>query len=122
MAHFAKIVNGIVTDVITVDNADILDDDGNESEAVGKAFCNNLFGGNWVQTSYNSNFRKNYAGIGDTYDEERNAFIGSKAFPSWVFNETICKYEAPVDYPSDTENQYVWDEDNIRWVITDLSS
>lgn len=120
MAHFAKIVDGIVTDVIAVNNSDILDADGNESEEVGKAFCTNLLGGDWVQTSYNSNFRKNYAGIGDTYDKDRDAFIGGKAFPSWVFNETICKYEAPVEYPSDTENQYVWDEDTLQWVVVDL--
>jgi len=120
MAHFAKIVDGIVTDVIVVDNSDILDADGNESEEVGKAFCTNLLGGNWVQTSYNSNFRKNYAAIGDTYDEDRDAFIGGRAFLSWVLNETNCKYEAPVEYPSDTENQYVWDEDTLKWVVINL--
>tara|TARA_B100000768_G_scaffold181570_1_gene205113 strand:+ start:909 stop:1277 length:369 start_codon:yes stop_codon:yes gene_type:complete len=120
MAHFAKIVDGIVTDVIVVDNSDILNDDGNESETIGKAFCTNLFGGNWVQTSYNKTFRKNYAGLGDTYDETLDGFISPSVCPSWILNETTCKYEAPLEYPSDTENHYMWDEDNQQWIIIDL--
>jgi len=123
MAHFAKVEDGIVTDVIVVGNSDILDADGNESEAIGKAFCTNLLGGNWVQTSYNASFRKNYAGIGDVYDEDRDAFIQHKPFPSWTLNETTCMYEAPEVYPDD-ENYYSWDEDTKSWelVINDHES
>ena len=70
-----KIESNLVTQVIVVDNSDILDEDGNESEAIGVQFCADLLGGTWVQTSYNGTFRKNYAGVGDTYDSTRNAFI-----------------------------------------------
>ncbi len=118
MAHFAKIVDGIVTDVIVVDNSDILDADGNESEEVGKAFCGNLFGGNWVQTSYNETFRKNYATIGGTYDSTRDAFIEPKPYPSWIIDETSCQWNPPVEYPDDGEN-YNWDEDTTSWMLVE---
>jgi hypothetical protein len=114
MAHFAKIESGLVTQVIVVNNSDILDKDGNESEAVGAQYCADLLGGTWVQTSYNGNIRKNYAGIGFTYDTVRDAFIEPKPYPSWVLNETTCIWEAPVALPSN-DRSYVWDESSQSW-------
>ena len=115
MAHFAKIEDNLVTQVIVVDNTDILDGDGNESEAIGVQFCADLLGGTWVQTSYNGTFRKNYAGVGDTYDSTRNAFIEPSPYPSWILNETTCRYEPPVARPEE-DVSYRWDEDTTSWV------
>jgi hypothetical protein len=117
MAHFAQLdENNIVTQVIVVSNDDIKDSEGNESELTGIAFCKSLLGPNtiWKQTSYNANIRKNYAGIGFTYDETRDAFIAPKPYNSWILNETTCRWEAPVAYPNDG-NMYAWDEIAIRW-------
>ena len=119
MAHFAQIENNLVTQVIVVDNNDCLDDQGIESEVVGTQFCTDLLGGTWVQTSYNGNMRKNYAGIGDTYDATRNAFIAPSPYPSWVLDEDTCRYESPVPYPevaADSLDGYIWDEDTINWI------
>jgi hypothetical protein len=115
MAHFAQIENNLVTQVIVVDNNDTLDEQGNELEVIGSQFCTDLLGGTWVQTSYNGNMRKNYAGIGDTYDATRDAFISPQPYNSWTLNETTCRYEAPVPYPSDNK-MYEWDEDIINWI------
>ncbi len=115
MAHFAKIENNLVTQVIVVDNSDILDESNNESEALGIKICQDLLGGTWVQTSYNGNIRKNYAGIGYTYDSTRDAFIDPSPYASWVLNETTCKYEAPIAYPSDGKH-YRWNEETTSWV------
>ena len=115
MAHFAKIEDNIVTQVIVVDNSDILDESNNESEALGIKICQDLLGGTWVQTSYNGNIRKNYAGIGYTYDSSRDAFIDPSPYASWVLNETTCKYEAPIAYPSDGKH-YGWNEATTSWV------
>lgn len=116
MAHFAQIdQNNVVLQVIVVHNNELLDN-GVESEAKGIAFCQSLFPGtNWVQTSYNGNMRKNYAGVGFTYDAGRDAFIPPKPYSSWVLNETICRWEAPVPYPQDGKN-YRWDEASGSWV------
>ncbi len=119
MAHFAQIENNLVTQVIVVDNSDTLDEQGNESEVVGTQFCTDLLGGTWVQTSYNGNIRKNYAGIGDTYDTTRDAFIAPQPYPSWVLDEDTCRYEAPIPYPTD-DKIYVWDEELINWVTDPL--
>jgi hypothetical protein len=115
MAHFAKIENGIVTQVIVVGNADTANADGVEKEYIGAAFCERLFGGEWKQTSYNGNIRKNYAGIGFTFDEQRNAFIAPKPYPSWVLVEETCKWTAPVLYPADGK-LYNWDETTLSWI------
>jgi hypothetical protein len=115
MAHFAKIKNNLVTQIIVVDNSDILDESNNESEALGIKICQDLLGGTWVQTSYNGNIRKNYAGIGYTYDSSRDAFIEPSPYPSWVLNETTCRYEAPIAYPSDGKD-YRWNEETTSWV------
>ena len=114
MAHFAKLENNIVTQVIVVANQDILDEQGQENEQKGIDFCSNLLGGTWKQTSYNGNIRKNYAGVGYTYDEGRDAFIAPKPFASWVLDETTAQWKAPVDMPTD-DKRYLWDEDTTSW-------
>jgi len=115
MAHFAKLENNVVTQVIVVANQDILDENGQESEQKGIDFCSNLLGGTWKQTSYNGNIRKNYAGVGYTYDEGRNAFIAPKPYASWLLNETTAQWKAPVDMPTD-DKRYTWNEATTSWV------
>lgn len=116
MAHFAQIdENNVVQQVIVVHNNELLDENGIEQESKGIQFCQSLFGGNWVQTSYNASFRKNYAGQGYTYDSVRDAFISPKPYNSWVLNEDTCNWDAPVSYPNDGK-LYVWDEDAVAWV------
>jgi len=116
MAHFAQLnEENLVTQVIVVDNQDTTDDTGTENEAVGIAFCNNLLGGRWVQTSYNANIRKNYAGIGYKYDATLDAFIPPQPFSSWTLNEETAQWEAPTPYPDD-EKRYTWDEETTSWV------
>jgi hypothetical protein len=94
MAHFAQLdESNIVTQVIVVHNNELLDN-GVESEAKGVAFCQSLLGGNWIQTSYNGNIRKNFAGIGYSYDQTRDAFIPPKPeLGEWVLNEDTCIWE-----------------------------
>lgn len=115
MAHFAKIENGIVTQVIVVGNADTASADGTEKEYIGAAFCEKLFGGEWKQTSYNGRIRKNYAGIGFTFDESRNAFIPPQPYPSWTLVEETCQWTAPVAMPTDGKF-YKWNESTLSWV------
>ena len=94
MAHFAQLdETNIVTQVIVVNNDELLDN-GVESEAKGIAFCQSLLGGTWVQTSYNGNIRKNYAGIGYSYDATRDAFIAPKAncHPEETLDEETCRW------------------------------
>ena len=102
MAHFAKLNNNIVTEVIVAEKNFI------NSGLVGDEFL-------WVQTSYNNNFRKNYAGIGYTYDATRDAFIPPKPYPSWILVEDTCQWEAPTAYPDDG-NKYTWNEASTNWV------
>lgn len=120
MAHFAELdANNVVLRVIVVHNNELLDENGVEQEAKGAAFCRNLFGGTWVQTSYNATFRKNYAGPEFTYDPVRDAFIPPKPFASWLLNEDTCRWESPVPYPTDGKF-YFWDESTLSWKeITD---
>ena len=115
MAHFAILnESNIVTRVEVINNAVILDDDGVEQEQLGIDFLINLYGaGNYKQTSYNGNIRKNYAGKGYTFDSERNAFIPPKSYPSWTLVEDTCQWTAPVTYPDDGKN-YMWNEDNYQ--------
>jgi hypothetical protein len=115
MAHFAQIEDNIVINVIVVGNQDILDENGQESEQKGIDFCFNLLGGTWVQTSYNGRIRKNYAGIGDTYDKDLDAFIAPQPFPSWILDKVTAQWKAPIDYPKD-ENHYIWDEETLSWI------
>ena len=114
MAHFAQLENNIVTKVIVVANQDILDENGQESEQKGIDFCSNLLGGTWIQTSYNAKIRKNYAGVGYTYDEGRDAFIAPKPYNSWLLDETTAQWKAPVDYPTE-EGRFTWNEETLTW-------
>jgi hypothetical protein len=120
MAHFAEIdENNIVLRVTVISNSDIMIDNV-ESEQKGIEVCKSIYPDStkWVQTSYNRNFRKNYAGIGYSYDEQRDAFIPSKPYPSWVLNETTCWWEPPIVSPyNGTDGKfYAWDEDIKDWV------
>lgn len=115
MAHFAELdENNKVLRVIVVNNSDILDNEGNESEDVGKQFCNTLLGGNWIQTSYNASFRKNYAGEGMIYKEDIDAFISPQPFESWILDEDSGIWNAPLEKPIDGA-KYIWNENINNW-------
>lgn len=117
MAHFAQLDdNNKVTQVIVINNSELLDEKGQESESRGCAFCESLFPGTrWIQTSYNGNFRKNYAGIGYTYDADRDAFVPPKPFESWTLDEDTCQWVAPTPCPQNGK-PYTWKEDTLSWV------
>lgn len=116
MAHFAQInEENIVTQIVVVADKDTSDKDGVENESIGALFCTNLFGGYWKQTSYNGKIRKNYAGIGYKYDENKDAFIPPQPFTSWVLNETTFQWESPIPCPG-SPNNYVWNEETTSWV------
>lgn len=115
LSHFAKVENGIVAQVIVVDNADTANAEGVEMESIGAEFCKRLLGGDWKQTSYNGKMRKNFAGIGYAYDAARNAFIAPQPFSSWALNEKTCHWESPVPMPMDGK-MYRWDEAAKEWV------
>jgi|TARA_R110000803_G_scaffold183927_1_gene246247 hypothetical protein len=122
MAHFAKIgLNSKVIEVIKVNNEVLKDADGVEQESIGIDFLTKLTGYPvWKQTSYNSNFRKNYAGKGYIYDEDREAFYLPKPYPSWILNETTCQWEAPIARPTDqleSDQWYEWNEESNSWII-----
>jgi hypothetical protein len=116
MAHFARVQNGIVTQVIVIEQ-DMID--------------TGLWGppSEWIQTSYNTHggvhsqggtpLRKNFAGVGYTYDEVLDAFIPPKLFNSWVLDETTCFWKAPIEYPQDGQS-YLWDEANLQWVLSTI--
>ena len=126
MAHFAKLNSeNIVISVHSVVSEVLKDSNGIEQEAIGIEFLKNLHGWEkWKQTSYNTMggvhnnggipFRKNYAGTGYTYDEQRDAFIGPKPFNSWILNEDTCIWEAPIPMPQDN-NIYSWNEETLSW-------
>ena len=126
MASFAKIgLNGKVIEVQSVVNEVLHDANGVEQESIGIDFLTKLTGWSiWKQTSYNTRggvhilggtpFRKNHAGKGFTYDEDRDAFIPPKPYSSWILNETTCDWEAPVAYPTDGQ-RYNWNETNQTW-------
>jgi hypothetical protein len=128
MASFAKIgLNGKVIEVLSVVNEVLHDANGVEQEAIGIDFLTKLTGYPvWKQTSYNTYggvhnnggtpLRKNFAGIGYTYDENRDAFIPPKPFNSWVLNENTCLWEAPIDKPEDG-NKYRWKEQTLSWQV-----
>ena len=115
MAHFAEIdQNNTVLRVIVVDNKDTSTPDGTEVESIGVAFCQRLFGGNWIKTSYNGNIRKNYAGVGFTYDPVLDGFIPPKPHDSWILNESTCQYDPPIPMPDDGK-WYSWVEETKSW-------
>ena len=102
MSHFAEIDNDNIVQRVIVAEQDFIN-----SGAVGDSF-------RWVQTSYNNNFRKNYAGKGYTYDKTRDAFIPPKTYPSWILDEDTCLWDAPTPMPDD-DKMYNWDEDTTSW-------
>ena len=116
MAHFARLnETNEVIQVHVLNNDVILDGDGVEQEQLGIDFLTELYGaGNYKQTSYNNNFRKQYAGIGYTYDETRNAFIPPKPYASWTLNESTCQWNPPTPHPDDGKF-YIWNETEQRW-------
>lgn len=119
MAHFAQLdENNVVTQVIVVANAELIDADGRESEAKGIAFCQSLFGADtrWVQTSYNGNIRKRYAGIGYTFYPDLDAFVTPRPeqYPSWGLDSQTAEWVPPIPRPTDTV--YIWDEPSVSWV------
>lgn len=119
MAHFAQLdENNVVLQVIVVHNNELLDDQNQESELLGIAFCKSLFGENtiWKQTSYHATIRKNFAGIGYTFDSNLDAFIPAKPYPSWLLDETTCSWNSSVAYPEDG-NRYVWNEQTLSWDV-----
>lgn len=143
MAYFAKInSNNIVETVISVNNNVLLDQNNVEQESKGIEFLKNLYNdqnSKWVQTSFNTRankylnpdntlaadqskaFRKNFASIGYTYDEQRNAFIPPKVFNSWILNENSCVWEAPIPKPPKPENGwYIWNENIQNWEIEEV--
>jgi hypothetical protein len=121
MAHFAKLGTGNIIETVEVVHNDIA-----TTEQAGIDFLNNLYNTSdvWKQTSYNTiggvhqlggtPFRKNYAGIGYTYDEDRDAFIPKQPYPSWTLNETTCNWKAPIPYPDDGK-RYDWNESTKNW-------
>ena len=115
MAHFAKLnEDNIVTEVIVVKNEVLLKIDGTESEYKGKVFLNSLLGNaTWVQTSYNNNFRKQYAGIGYTYDETNDIFIAPQPYDSWTLDESF-NWQPPTPRPIE-DNIYIWNEETLTW-------
>ena len=131
MASFAKIgLNNKVIEVLSIVNEVLHDSNGIEQESIGIDFLTKLTGwAIWKQTSYNTiggvhnnnriPLRKNHAGIGYTYDENRDAFIPKKPFNSWVLNETTCLWESPVAYPQD-DNKYTWNEQNLSWDLLEI--
>jgi hypothetical protein len=115
MAHYAQIdENNIVTQVIVIDNKDTADANGVEKEYIGAAFCERLFGGTWKQTSYNGNIRKNYAGIGYTYQADIDAFVSPKPYASWTLDAN-AQWQAPTAMPTDGK-MYSWNEESQTWV------
>jgi hypothetical protein len=129
MAYFAEIDgDNIVIRVVAIADRDTADADGNEVESVGVGFCEQLLGGAWVQTSYNTRsgvhalggtpFRKNYAGIGWTWREDLDGFVPPRLFDSWHLEPETCDWEPPVPHPEDADKskRYRWDEENLGWV------
>jgi hypothetical protein len=126
MAHFAEInQDDQVLRVVVIGDSDCINGEGQESEDVGISFCKSLFGDytEWRKTSYNSNFRKNYAAVGYYYDQEKDAFISPKPFDSWKLNESTCMWEPPVPIPPQEEGKfisYVWSEEAQQWINLEL--
>ena len=112
MAHFAILKTGNIVEKVVVVSNDVA-----TTEQVGIEFLRNLYNNKHlpvIQTSYNNNIRKNFASIGFQYDQTRDAFIAPKFYPSWILNETTCRWEAPVAYPDDGKT-YEWNEETTSW-------
>lgn len=119
MAHYAEIdANNVVLRVIVVSNEDESTPDGTTVESIGVAFCQRLFGGDWVKTSYNGSIRKRYAGIGYTYNSSLDAFVPPQPYPSWTLDNATADWIAPVPMPTDGK-RYTWNEDTQSWDAID---
>jgi hypothetical protein len=129
MAHFAKLGTGNIIEQVIVVSNDIA-----TTEQAGSDFINKLYNTRdvWKQTSYNGNIRKNYAGVGFKYDQERDAFIAPKPYVSWILNEDTCQWEAPVAYPetytlglleedniTPVKDPYTWNETTTTWDLVE---
>ena len=115
MAHFAELdENNMVVSVIAVHNNELLVE-GVENEAKGVAFCNTIKAARWVQTSYNSNFRKSPAFVGGTYDEASDEFIYPQPYPSWILDNNN-DWQAPVEKPT-ADGQWIWNEETQQWQL-----
>ncbi len=113
MAHFARIEDQLVTQVIVVNNNELVVD-GVEIESKGVEFCQSLFGGNWIQCSYNGSIRKQFPAAGFIYNETADVFIAPKPFASWSLDANY-DWQAPIERPADGKD-YSWDEANQVWV------
>lgn len=119
MAHFAKLdENNIVIHVSVIDNDRLLDENQTENEEAGIKYLKSIYGENtkWKQTSYNGSFRKMYAGVGYSYDEEYDIFLPPKPFSSWHLNTELLEWEAPIPRPNLENKMYFWDEENQVWI------
>jgi hypothetical protein len=120
MAHYAELnSNNEVINIIYMDNEIITDENGEENEELGIIHLHEHHGSDrkWVRTSYNRNFRGNYASFGDTYREDIDAFIKPQPYPSWTLNLETAQWEPPIPDPSDEINWYDWDEDAGNWIL-----
>lgn len=123
MAHFAELdENNVVKRVLVVNDDYLIDENGNEVEALGRAHMQSFHGGRWVQTSYNGNIRGHFAGIGWIYREDLDLFVAPKPYPSWKLNQTTLDWDPPVPKPSNKPNngQYVWDEEAQNWIVEEF--
>lgn len=122
MAHFAQLNDdNIVTNVVVVNNDDIIDENGNESEEMGISILQSQYPGTkWVQTSYNSKKRGSYAGIGDYYNEEYDVFCMPRPYPSWIFNAEMSRWDPPVQCDTKIEPGVIieWNENDLKWDVT----
>lgn len=119
MAHFARVdSNWVVEQVIVVANEVLLNEQGIECDWLGEQFCQQLYGTHtrWIQTSYNGNKYKNFAGIGYTFDPYRQAFIPPKPYASWQLDEKTCTWIPPISRPNDGK-MYSWDEESVSWKL-----
>jgi hypothetical protein len=122
MAYFAELdTNNIVIQVIIIDDEDILNDSGEQSEEIGQSICNSISENDniWKQTHFpddtgNILKRKNYAGIGFSYNESLDAFIPPQPFISWTLDEIICNWESPLPCP-EGEEKWLWNESTVSW-------
>ena len=114
MAHFVELdENNIVIRAIVVHNNELLDENGNESEQKGIDFCIAHYGGTWIQTSYNANFRRNYAGLGFLYDSIRDIFLPPQPYPSWIMDAERFDWINPVPKPD--SGFWNWNEEALAW-------
>lgn len=119
MANFARIdENSVVVDLVKIDNKNTVDQDGVETESIGKSYLEKMYGvSGWVQTSFNKSFRKNYATIGGTYNADLDMFLNIKPFDSWIVDKSTGEWVSPVSKPDD--NKYTWNETSKTWDLAE---